>query len=332
MSNQEFPPSPTIEPPQEKKRQEPPVETKTSQAITQLQSLVSKENPTTPSLPTQPVQRVLEPTVVAPLVTRVPSVVAPAAVPSRQAPQVVVSSVAVPIDKIDFARESKSTLFKSPEKERQSTEQEVAPVNPSVHVARSEELDETESKRASRIVDAPSIGPKTAVRFEQVGIETVGQFLDANIQELVEKLNTKWITEALLCDWQDQARLVCEVPALCGYKAQLLVAVDCRSSAELAASDHHEVFQKINQFCNTKESVRILRSSPSSSLGRSICVGSIGRWQSTKKSFLNVMASIRFWRNGLLPVERLLIAAFSDLWQPFGCASFKRYLDYIWQF
>ena len=114
----------------------------------------------------------------------------------------------------------------------------------------------------SDLVDAPSIGPKTARRFAAIGVTTIGQFVAADAQELAQQLDTRWITADLLVDWQAQARLVCAVPALCGYKAQLLVQAECRSASELAAAESSELSQKLQQVSQTSEGQRILRSSP----------------------------------------------------------------------
>lgn len=115
---------------------------------------------------------------------------------------------------------------------------------------------------SSDLVDAPSIGPKTAARFEKIGITTIRQFLAANCEQLQHKLDTRWITAELLAEWQDQARLVCVVPALCGYKAQLLVAADCRSASELKGCNPIVLHRQIVKVCEGIDGKRILRSSP----------------------------------------------------------------------
>lgn len=112
----------------------------------------------------------------------------------------------------------------------------------------------------SPLVEAPSIGPKTAKRFENIGIRTIRQFVSINAEELVERLATRWITVDLIRDWQDQARLVCEVPVLSGYRAQLLVAVGCRTSWQLRTSSTAALFAQLEPFCNTAEGEQILRS------------------------------------------------------------------------
>lgn len=112
----------------------------------------------------------------------------------------------------------------------------------------------------SDIVDAPSIGPKTAARFYQIGINTIGQFLAASASEMAAELNVKWMDEDTLSNWQAQTQLVVQVSALCGYKAQLLVAIDCRSVDELAASDADQLHGLIQDFCQTDAGARIIRS------------------------------------------------------------------------
>lgn len=114
---------------------------------------------------------------------------------------------------------------------------------------------------SANLVDAPSIGPKTARRFDKIGIVTVAQFLSADIAAMREQLATRWITDSLLQDWKDQARLVCSVPGLCGYKAQLLVECNCRTSQQLSESNAVELHGRLEAVSRTTEGKRILRSS-----------------------------------------------------------------------
>ncbi len=112
----------------------------------------------------------------------------------------------------------------------------------------------------SDLVDAPSIGPKTAARFYQLGINTIGDFLAASPAEMASQLDVSWIDESVLVDWQDQARLVVQVPALCGYKAQLLVGVDYRTAQELAAASGDLLHNTIREYCRSEVGSRIIRS------------------------------------------------------------------------
>jgi len=114
---------------------------------------------------------------------------------------------------------------------------------------------------SSPLVDAPSIGPKTAKRFSAIGLLTVEQFLQQTPKTLAESLKTSWIDAVTIEQWQDQARLVCEVPNLSGYKAQLLVGVGCRTTQELGRQSPAELHDRIVQFAATPAGSRILRSS-----------------------------------------------------------------------
>ena len=113
---------------------------------------------------------------------------------------------------------------------------------------------------SANLVDAPSIGPKTARRFDRIGIATVAQFLSADIAAMREQLATRWITDTLLQDWKDQARLVCTVPGLCGYKVQLLVECHCRTIQELSESSAVDLHARMVDVADTPEGRRILRS------------------------------------------------------------------------
>jgi hypothetical protein len=108
---------------------------------------------------------------------------------------------------------------------------------------------------------APSIGPKTAERLSLVGIQTVAQLLSADAASVAQQLGTRWIDEATVRVWQDQARLAATVPGLYGYQAQLLVAVGCRDRATLAAEQAATLHSRIEAFAATSAGQRVLRSS-----------------------------------------------------------------------
>ena len=112
------------------------------------------------------------------------------------------------------------------------------------------------------LVEAPSIGPKTAARFEPLGIRTVRDLLSLDVTEAADKLNVRHITADVLSDWQDQARLVCTVPWLRGTHAQLLVGAEYRSAKEIATADLGEVLAGILRFAATSQGERVLRTNP----------------------------------------------------------------------
>jgi predicted flap endonuclease-1-like 5' DNA nuclease len=107
---------------------------------------------------------------------------------------------------------------------------------------------------------APSIGPKTAERFEKIGIITVADFLRQTAESMAERLNYKRLSAEVLRTWQHQTRMVCRIPNLRGHDAQLLVACDVIEPDELAIMDPRVLFDVIGPFSDTKEGLKIIRS------------------------------------------------------------------------
>ncbi|RMF44908.1 MAG: DUF4332 domain-containing protein, partial [Planctomycetota bacterium] len=128
---------------------------------------------------------------------------------------------------------------------------------------RAESRDETPARfyleLSSPIVDAPSIGARTAERLEAVGIATVGDLLDADPQQLAELLDAPRITAKKIAAWQHQARLVCQIPNLRGHDAQFLVACQIYDPDALAQADPEELYASIRRLLGTKTGQRILR-------------------------------------------------------------------------
>ena len=106
---------------------------------------------------------------------------------------------------------------------------------------------------------APSIGPKTALRFADIGVKTVADFLSHATEDMAELLNMRGVTAAVLSDWQDQARLVMTVPGLRGTHAQLLVGGGFRTAADIAAADPDKLCADVLAFAATEDGRRVLR-------------------------------------------------------------------------
>lgn len=170
---------------------------------------------------------------------------------STRAPAVIPSTVSLNTIPITHPMETEPSI----------TARQAAAPRPEVAVATpTRQMPNLQLAMTDDLVDAPSIGPKTAKRFAAIGITTVAQFLEASPATMADQLRTRWIKTETLVDWQDQARLVATVPDLCGYKSQLLVAVECRDWQTLSASDSHTLHTKIDQFATSKAGQRILRS------------------------------------------------------------------------
>jgi len=112
---------------------------------------------------------------------------------------------------------------------------------------------------ADPVEDAPSIGPKTADRLAKVGIRTVADLLGADPESTAEELGVRHIKPDLIAAWQQQSRLVCRIPQLRGFGAQLLVACGFTEPEQISGADADVVAVKIVEFSETKKGQRILR-------------------------------------------------------------------------
>ena len=112
--------------------------------------------------------------------------------------------------------------------------------------------------RESPVVDAPSVGRKTARRLGKAGIMNVGDLLDCDIEETVHLLNVRHIDAEALTDWQDQSRLMMDVPGLRVHDAQILVGAGIRSAKDLASASARDVFLSAMDFLTTPQGDRVL--------------------------------------------------------------------------
>lgn len=126
--------------------------------------------------------------------------------------------------------------------------------------------------KSQPLVQAPSIGHKTANRFERIGARTVADFLNLDPDDAARRLNVRHIDADTIRSWQAQARLACRVPNIRGHDAQLLVACGVTEPEDLASHDPDELLSAVHQFCATADGQRILRSSPKPDLAE------IRRW------------------------------------------------------
>jgi hypothetical protein len=110
------------------------------------------------------------------------------------------------------------------------------------------------------IVDAPSIGPKTAKRFEQAGVRTVAEFLRTPADQLAKRLNAEHLPATRLREYQLQTKLVLRVAGLRGHDAQFLVGAGYSEPEEITASKAEELLADVLEYLETPEGERALRS------------------------------------------------------------------------
>ena len=113
-------------------------------------------------------------------------------------------------------------------------------------------------KLTDNVEAAPSIGPQTAERLEAIGIETVGDFLISDPEELSQELGIRHVRAKTIVDWQDQSQLMLHIPRLRVTHAQLCVGAGYRSVEAIAVADAADINAAILRFVSTNEGQRIL--------------------------------------------------------------------------
>ncbi|MGQ0532015.1 MAG: DUF4332 domain-containing protein [Caulobacteraceae bacterium] len=112
------------------------------------------------------------------------------------------------------------------------------------------------------VVQAPSIGPKTAKRLEAVGVRTIADLLAMNADESEGKIDARHISAQVIRDWQSQALLACTVPGLKSREAQALVACGVNDAAELAQMDAVELCDGVARWGLSEEGQRAWGNAP----------------------------------------------------------------------
>jgi hypothetical protein len=109
------------------------------------------------------------------------------------------------------------------------------------------------------LVDAPSIGKKTAARFAGIGIHTVGDFLKADEQMMTHRLDTRWITADTVHAWRCQTMLMCQLPSMLAREVQLLVGAGFTTTDALAKTDATTLRAAVEAYAATYSGRRYLR-------------------------------------------------------------------------
>jgi hypothetical protein len=112
------------------------------------------------------------------------------------------------------------------------------------------------------VIQAPSIGPKTARRLEAVGVRTVADLLALPPEEGQNKLDARHISAQVIRDWQAQALLACTVPGLKSREAQALVACGVNDAHELAQLDAVELCDAVARWGLSDEGQRAWGAAP----------------------------------------------------------------------
>jgi hypothetical protein len=106
---------------------------------------------------------------------------------------------------------------------------------------------------------APTIGPRSAKRLEPIGIRTVADFLSASVYLAAGAFNSKNVTPQTVLLWQDQCRLMLDVPGLRGTHTELLAGAGYRTARSIAEAEEPKLCADVLAFAVTSAGKRILR-------------------------------------------------------------------------
>jgi hypothetical protein len=106
---------------------------------------------------------------------------------------------------------------------------------------------------------APSIGPKMAERLGALGLRSVADLLSASAEVVAEGLADRRIGADVILAWQQQARLVMDIPGLRGGHAQLLTGAGYATALAIAGAEVGKLCADVLAFAATAEGHRILR-------------------------------------------------------------------------
>lgn len=106
---------------------------------------------------------------------------------------------------------------------------------------------------------APSIGPKTARRFADLGIDTVGDLIVADPRSTAVAMNNRHIDEEKIEEWQTQAKLACRIPGIRGHDAQILVACGFDDPNEITEAEPEQLLSLVEEFIDSPEGKSVLR-------------------------------------------------------------------------
>ncbi len=95
--------------------------------------------------------------------------------------------------------------------------------------------------------------------LEAIGIHTVEDLMNMTAERISKMLNHRRMTPQVIQQWQQQSRMMCQVPELRGHDAQILVACGVTSPEDLAAQKPASLLSIVEPFSRTKEGERMIR-------------------------------------------------------------------------
>lgn len=123
-------------------------------------------------------------------------------------------------------------------------------------------------RASDRITDAPFLEFVVARKLESIGVETVGDLMNADANELSDRLPAEWGPSSRIRNWQSQARIMCAIPGIRSYDSRILVASGIRSPRQIHEMDPAELYRRVEEFINTPEGQRLSNSGSDQEIAR----------------------------------------------------------------
>jgi hypothetical protein len=120
----------------------------------------------------------------------------------------------------------------------------------------------------SLIEELPARDPTVAARCRALGVDRVGDLLDADPHWLAEHLRMDGVRGSTVANWQCEASLLCSVRHLRPFDARLLVGIGVRAPRQLGEMHPSELLERVERFLATEPGRRILRSGSRYELSR----------------------------------------------------------------
>lgn len=120
----------------------------------------------------------------------------------------------------------------------------------------------------SRVEESPSIDGALASRLRNLGIDRIGDLLDADPAWVADQIRQSGILANTVASWQAEASLLCSIRQLRPFDARLLVSTGVRSPQQLAQMHPSQLLDRVERFLATDQGRRFLRSGSSYELSR----------------------------------------------------------------
>lgn len=135
--------------------------------------------------------------------------------------------------------------------------------------------------QSSPIEDAPSMDIVSAEQLRMLGVHRISDLLQKLPAEVEKKLNQLGMSQEKIQQWRAESLLVCCVPHLRPYDAQVLVSCEIDDPEQLSRLSGRDLRERVEQFALTEEGQGLLHSGTEEEVSRLLewirCASSQGK-------------------------------------------------------